>query len=47
MDFESVDTLSQTNLKMLQNRDYLVMAEKAKQLWLPGSTKDTLIRFRD
>ena len=46
-DFDSVDSLSQTNVKILQDRDYLAMGEKAKHLWLPGSTKDTLVRFRD
>lgn len=46
-DFDSVDKLAETNVKMMQDREYMALGAKAKELWLPGSTKDTLVRLRD
>jgi hypothetical protein len=39
----SLDKITAINAKMMQDRDYLAMLEKAKALWLEGSYKDSIV----
>jgi hypothetical protein len=42
-DTDSLDKITAVNAKMMQDREYLGLLEKAKALWLEGSNKDTIV----
>jgi len=42
-DTDSLDKITAINARMMQDRDYLAMLEKAKALWLEGSYKDSIV----
>jgi len=42
---DSLDKMEQVNAKLLQDREYLGMLEKFKDVWVEGSMKDTIVAF--
>jgi hypothetical protein len=42
-DTDSLDKATAVNAKMMQDREYAGMLEKAKVLWLDGGLKDTIV----
>jgi hypothetical protein len=44
-DTESLDAISALTAKMLQDRQYLGMLEKVKDIWLEGALKDTVTQL--
>jgi len=42
-DADSLDKITATNAKMMQDREYLALLEKGKALWLEGSYKDSIV----
>jgi len=43
LDAESMDALHAINAKLLQDRQYIAMLDKVKDLFVEGSLKDTII----
>jgi len=44
-DTDSLDKLTAINAKMMQDREYNGLLEKAKGLWLEGGLKDTVVKI--
>jgi hypothetical protein len=44
-DVDSLDKLSALNTKLVQDKTYLAMLDKAKDLWVPGSLKDVVVNY--
>ncbi|HEX8790989.1 MAG TPA: hypothetical protein VF765_08545 [Polyangiaceae bacterium] len=42
---DSLDKISALNQKLLQDRTYIAMLEKAKPYWMDGSLKDEIVQF--
>jgi hypothetical protein len=45
IDVESLDAMSQFNTKLMQDRAYWDILDKAKPLWLEGSGKDRVVNL--
>lgn len=46
-DSESPDKLRDINAKLIKDREYWGLVNKAKEVWLEGSLKDTLVNCPD
>jgi hypothetical protein len=44
-DMDSLDGMSQLNLKLMQDRVYGSILDKAKHLWVEGSGKDHVVKL--
>lgn len=44
-EIDSLDKLAALNQKMLQDKTYVAMLEKARQYWLDGSLKDGIVSY--
>jgi|APCry1669189241_1035207.scaffolds.fasta_scaffold119411_1 hypothetical protein len=44
-DIESLDAIAQFNAKLMQDRLYLDMLNKAKNLWREGSMQDCVVKI--
>lgn len=44
-DMDSLDGMSQLNSKLMQDRVYWSILEKAKHLWVEGSSKDRVVKL--
>ena len=42
---DSLDKMSALNAKLMQDREYLKMLDRAKELWVEGSLVDTIVSF--
>ena len=42
---DSVDKITALNAKLMQDREYAAMLVKAKDLWVDGSFRDTLVNL--
>ena len=42
---DSLDKISALNQKMLQDKTYVALLEKARQLWLAGTMKDEIVQL--
>jgi len=42
---DSLDKITQLHTKLLQDREYCGMVNKARDLWVVGGLKDTVIAF--
>jgi hypothetical protein len=42
---DSLDKIAQLHTKILQDREYCGMVNKAKDLWVVGGLKDTVVVF--
>ena len=42
---DSLDKITALNQKLLQDRMYVALLEKAKAYWLDGSLKDDIVQF--
>jgi len=42
---ESLDEIAELNAKMMQDREYVAMLEKVRDLWLEGSLKDAIVNL--
>ncbi len=45
LDTDSLDKISALNAKMLQDREYLGILDKAKALWVEGGLEDTVVNI--
>ena len=44
---DSLDKMLQLNSKLLQDREYWGMVEKARGRWVEGAAKDSIVSFQD
>lgn len=44
-DIDSLDKLSVLNQKLLQDKGYLALLERAKDYWVVGSMKDEVVNY--
>lgn len=42
-DIDSADKIQQVNAQLMEDRDYLGLLEKYKDVWAEGTMKDTLV----
>lgn len=47
LDVPDLATLEELNGKLMKNKDYWDMLEKAKEFWVDGSLKDVVVNFPD
>lgn len=44
-DADSLDKMNALNAKLMQDRQYLGLLEKVKDIWVDGSLKDTVVNL--
>ena len=42
-EIDSVDKITALNAKLMQDREYLALLDRAKELWVDGSMQDTIV----
>ncbi len=44
-DMDSLDKMQQLNASLMEDREYLALLDKYKEVWVDGSMKDRLVRL--